>query len=75
MSTSSEDEIVQEPSMAKNSSSSRAPKTGAQLQTTWRSAKNGLKGRKNHFIAAITATAESIVPVFVAQQDVHQLRR
>ena len=31
-------------SMAKNSSSpSRAPKTGAQLQTTWRSAKKGIK--------------------------------
>ena len=29
-----------EPSMAKNSSPSRAPKTGAQLQTTWSSAKN-----------------------------------
>ena len=33
--------------MAKNSSPSRAPKTGAQLQTTWRSAKNGLKKPKN----------------------------
>ena len=32
MSTSSEDEIVQEPSMAKNSSPSRAPKNGAQLR-------------------------------------------
>ena len=32
MSTSSEDEIVQEPSMAKNSSPSRAPKNGAPLR-------------------------------------------
>ena len=40
MSTSAENEIVQEPSMARNSSPSRAPKTGAQLRTTWRSAKN-----------------------------------
>ena len=32
MLTSSEDEIVQEPSMAKNSSPSRAPKNGAQLR-------------------------------------------
>ena len=31
--------IVQEPSTTKNSTSSRDPKTGAQLQTTWRSAK------------------------------------
>ena len=30
----------------KNSSSSRARKTGAQLQTTWRSAKNAEKQRK-----------------------------
>ena len=35
-----------EPSMTKNSSPSRAPKTGAQLQTTWRSAKNGKKRPK-----------------------------
>ena len=48
MSTSSEDEIVLEPSMAKNSSPSRAPKNGAQLQTTWRSAKNASKPPKPH---------------------------
>ena len=36
-----------EPSMTKNSSPSRAPKTGAQLQTTWRSAKNGKKSLKS----------------------------
>ena len=40
ISTNPEEEIVQGPSMAKNSSPSRVPKTGAQLQTTWRSAKN-----------------------------------
>ena len=34
-------------SMAKNSSPSRAPKTGAQLQTTWRSAKNAEKPTKS----------------------------
>ena len=43
MLTSSEDEIVQEPSMAKNSSPSRAPKTGAQLRDNRRSAKNDAK--------------------------------
>ena len=32
MMTSAEHEIVQEPSTTKNSSSSRAPKTGAQLR-------------------------------------------
>ena len=37
----------QEPSMTKNSSPSRAPKNGAQLQTTWRSAKNAEKPTKN----------------------------
>ena len=40
--------IVQEPSMTKNSSPSRAPKTGAQLQTSWRSAKNAEKPSKKH---------------------------
>ena len=35
--------------MAKNSSPSRAPKTGAQLQTTWRSAKHAaFHGEKPH---------------------------
>ena len=41
-STSADNEIVQE----KSSSPSRAPKTGAQLQTTWRSAKNAKKPTK-----------------------------
>ena len=71
MSTISEHEIVQEPSMAKNSSPSRAPKTGAQLQTTWRSAKNDLKKPKTPFIAAIITTAESRVPFSVANWNVH----
>ena len=39
-----------EPSTTKNSSSSRVPKTGTQLQTTWRSAKNGLNKTENTFI-------------------------
>ena len=47
MSTSSEDEIVKEPSMTKNSSPSRAPKTAAPLQTTWRSAKMPHFTKKN----------------------------
>ena len=38
--------FVQEPPTTKNSSSSRAPKNGAQLQTTWRSAKNADKPPK-----------------------------
>ena len=40
MSTSPQSNWQGEPSMAKNSSPSRVPKTGAQLQTIWRSAKN-----------------------------------
>ena len=69
MSTSHYELIVQEPSMTKNSSSSRAPKKGAQPQTTWRSAKNGLKRPKNRFIAAITTTSERRVVFSVAQLD------
>ena len=63
--------MAREPSMAKNSSPSRAPKTGAQLQTTWKSAKNGLIRPKNPLIAAITlhkaAQFALCVPVSVAQ--------
>ena len=64
--------------MAKNSSSSRAPKTGAQLQTTRWSAKNDLKRPKNPLIAAITlhkaAQFALCVPVSVAQLGVLKRR-
>ena len=55
MSTSAENEIVQEPSMAKNYLPSRAPKNGAQLQTTWRSAKNAALHGAKRLSTAITA--------------------
>ena len=55
--------------MAKNSSPSRAPKTGAQLRDNRRSAENGLKRTKKTFIATITTTSESRVPFSVAQLD------
>ena len=57
MSTSAENEIVQEPSMAKNSSPSRAPKNGAQLQTTC--AKNAAFHGGKPLLTAITATRGS----------------
>ena len=64
-----------EPSMAKNSSPSRAPKTGAQLRDNRRSAKNDAKSVKIPLIAAITKNAESIVPVCVAQLECPQMAR
>ena len=54
MSTSAEHEIVQEPSTAKNSSSSRAPKTGAQLRDNPEEREKCGKTAINPFIAAIT---------------------
>ena len=59
-STNSEHEIVQEPSMAKNSSPSRAPKTGAQLQTTWRSAKNASRPPKSPSHRHMTASGNNV---------------
>ena len=55
--------------MAKNSSPSRAPKTGAQLRDNRRSAKNDAKSVKIPLIAAITKNAGSVVPVCVAQLE------
>ena len=54
MSTSAEHEIVQGPSTTKNSSSSRAPKTGAQLRDNPEEREKCGKTAKNPFIAAIT---------------------
>ena len=42
--------------MTKNSSPFEGSKTGAQLQTTWRSAKNGLKQAKKPLNAAIPSS-------------------
>ena len=58
-----------EPSTTKNSSSSRARKTGAQLWHSRRSAKNDAKCVKKPIIAAISKNAGSIVPVCVAQLE------
>ena len=58
MSRNSENETVQEPSMAKNSSPSRAPKTGAQLRDNLEEREKWPKRQKKPFIAAITATAK-----------------
>ena len=55
--------------MAKNSSPSRAPKTGAQLRDNQRSAKNDAKSVKIPVIAAIKKNAGSVVPVCVAQLE------
>ena len=51
MSTSAENEIVQEPSMARNIEGSE---NCAQTLTTWRSAKSGRKRSKKPFMTAIT---------------------
>ena len=55
ISTSPQSNWQGEPSMAKNSSPSRAPKNGAQLQTTWRSAKNAAFHGEKSLLTAITA--------------------
>ena len=75
MSTSAENEIVQEPTIAKNSSPSGLRKLVLNSGTTRRSAKNDIKRPKNHCIAATTTTARSCVPVSVANWNVHWLRR
>ena len=67
MSASSEDEIVQEPSMAINSSPSRVPKNGAQLQTTWRSAKNASEPPKPPSHRHMTASNIQIFRVRTAR--------
>ena len=64
-----------EPSTTKNSSSSRARKTGAQLRHSRRSAKNDAKCVKKPIIAAISKIAGNVVPVCVAQLNVHINRR
>ena len=64
-----------EPSMAKNSSPSKAPKTGAQLPDNLEEREKWPKKAEKTFIAAITATAESRVPTSVANWNVHRLRR
>ena len=46
--------------MAKNSSPSRAPKTGAQLQTTWRNAKNASKPPKTPSHRHMTANRNNV---------------
>ena len=56
MPTSDNGLIVQEPSMAKNSSPSRTLKTGARLQTTWRSANNAENPAKKPYPTAIATT-------------------
>ena len=75
MSTNSEHEFVQEPSMAKNSSLLRAPKTGAQLRDNPEEREKWRNKAEKSFIAAITTTAESREPVSVANWNVHGLRR
>ena len=60
MSTSAECVIVQEPSMAKNSSPSRAPKNGAQTQTTWKSAKNASEPPKPTSHRHVTACRNNV---------------
>ena len=61
--------IGREPSTAKNSSPSRAPKTGAQLQTTWRSAKNAQKPPKKTLPTAMPQYSEVVDQL--RQQDLH----
>ena len=51
---------AREPSMAKNSSPSRAPKNGAQLQTTWRSAKHASKPPKTPSHRHMTASKNNV---------------
>ena len=62
MLTSSEDEIVQEPSMAKNSSPSRAPKNGAQLRKNPEEHEKRPKGRKtpSNRLAAINTAIQLV---------------
>ena len=57
--------IVQEPSTTKNSSSSRAPKTGAQLRDNPEEREKCGKPPKTPITAAIPNTAGSCVPVSV----------
>ena len=67
-----------EPSMTKNSSSSRAPKTGAQLRDNLEEREKCEKSPKHPFIAAITAINGNpelnAVPVSVAQLEVLKRR-
>ena len=46
--------------MAKNSSLSRAPKNGAQLQTTWRSVKNASEPQKTPSHRHMTACRNNV---------------
>ena len=60
MSTKSCANCAREPSMAKNSSPSRARETGAQLQTTWRSAKKSSEPPKPTSRRHLTACRNNV---------------